>query len=133
MNVNTKCISTNFSDKHFPDHLFAENLEIRAWALKTIASLAMMNVAIVPVALNMYYKQFIINHNPQIWSISIQAMCEIMDRTGVIFMVTAATEETADENGQGSVVDLLFILLGQARDEDVKNSLVTGLCRLILR
>lgn len=103
-----------------------ENFDVRGWALKCIASLALNFNHEVYAALEISYKQLIVHSDPDIWSIAITTICELLDKHRCKFDVPSSEDDVVN------VVDIIFHLMINIRHETLKNAMIIGLGRLIL-
>lgn len=106
-------------------------MDVRGWALKCGASFAMHFESALLEGIDACYKQFLLNSDPKLWSISITMICELLDKHRIEFKVPCNENDENNENFV-NITDLLFDMLTKVLDEDVKNALIIGLCRLII-
>ncbi|XP_055304909.1 uncharacterized protein LOC129569764 [Sitodiplosis mosellana] len=111
--------------------LDAENLDVRGWALKCNASFALRFDIALYEGIEACYNQFLLNNEPTLWSISVTTICELLDKHRVEFQVPHILADTNDGN-LVNMTDFLFDILTRIQHEEIKNSLIIGLCRLIL-
>lgn len=111
-------------------YLFAEDLEIRGWALKSNASFSLRFDCAWNEALEACYGQFLLNINVTIWLISVTAICELLDKHQIEFKVPPISNINSDI--RVNICDVLFDILLEMKHEEIRNALITGLCRLIL-
>lgn len=111
-------------------YLIAVDLDVRGWALKSNASFSLRFDCALYEALDACYRQFVLSGDPNIWLISVTAVCELLDKHHIEFEVPSIS--VANSDIRVDISDVLFDILIRMHEEEIRNALITGLCRLIL-